>query len=47
MFVNCSGKLYAGNKEIKTVQEFRYLGINIVNNRTKPDYLLADRIQYA
>jgi hypothetical protein len=32
------------NAEIKTVNEFRYLGLNIVNNSNKPDKLLVDRI---
>jgi hypothetical protein len=47
MFVNCSGQLTVANLEIETVQEFRYLGLNIVNDRKNPDKLLLDRIQYA
>ena len=35
------------NKEIGTVKELRYLGLNIVNYRTKPDKLLQDRIEIA
>jgi hypothetical protein len=35
------------NAEIKTVNEFRYLGLSIVNNSNKPDKLLVDRIQHA
>jgi hypothetical protein len=47
MFVNCSGQLTVANLEIETVKEFRYLGLNIVNDRNNPDKLLLDRIQYA
>ena len=32
------------NQKIVTVKEFRYLGLNIANNRSKPDKLLEDRM---
>ena len=44
MFVNCNGELKVYNEEIKNVKEFRYLGINIANDRCKPDKLLLDRL---
>jgi hypothetical protein len=47
MFVNCDGQMKVLNREIETVKEFRYLGLNIVNHSSKPDKLLLDRILMA
>jgi hypothetical protein len=44
MFVNCDGILKVYNEEIKTVKSFRYLGLEIANDSTKPDKLLIDRL---
>lgn len=34
-------------EEIETVKEFIYLGIKLVNNSSKPDELLKDRLKLA
>ena len=39
--------MYVNNKEIKTVQEFKYLGIMLSNKATKPDKILKARLNAA
>jgi hypothetical protein len=40
MYVNCNGKLMMNKLELKTVTEFKYLGLIISNSSFKPDILL-------
>jgi hypothetical protein len=40
MYVNCTGKLLLNQQEIKTVNEFKYLGLIVSNKSFKPDILL-------
>ena len=39
--------MYVNNKEIETVQEFKYLGIMLSNKATKPDKILKARLNAA
>ena len=39
--------MYVNNKEINTVQEFKYLGIMLSNKATKPDKILKARLNAA
>ena len=39
--------MYVNNKEIETVQEFKYLGIMLSNQATKPDKILKARLNAA
>jgi hypothetical protein len=39
--------MYVDTKEIETVEEFRYLGIMLYNDATKPDKILKARLNAA
>jgi hypothetical protein len=39
--------MYVDNKEIEVVNEFKYLGIMLSNQATKPDYILKTRLNAA
>jgi hypothetical protein len=40
MYVNCSEKLRIGKKLVKSVKEFKYLGLKLTNSSKKPEALL-------
>jgi hypothetical protein len=40
MYVNCSAKLKIGKKLVKSVKEFKYLGLKLTNNSKRPEALL-------
>jgi hypothetical protein len=40
MYVNCDSKLKIGNSFVKTVREFKYLGLILSNSCKKPEALL-------
>ena len=40
MFINCNEQMFVDNQEIKTVNEFKYLGIVLSNKSTKPNKIL-------
>ncbi len=44
MFVNSSAQLYVYDKEIETIDKFKYLGIVIANNKTTPVAALEARL---
>jgi hypothetical protein len=44
MYVNCSGKLKIGQSYVKSVKEFKYLGLKLTNRSKKPEALLQERI---
>lgn len=44
MFINCSDRLKIGNVYVKSVKDFKYLGLILANNSKKPDALLLARI---
>jgi hypothetical protein len=39
--------MFVDNKKIETVSEFKYLGIRLANNATKPDIILKARLNAA
>jgi hypothetical protein len=39
--------MYVGSKQIKTVENFKYLGLNISNASSKPDNILLHRLAAA
>lgn len=47
MYVNCDSKLKIGNSFVKTVREFKYLGLILSNSCKKPEALLQARINKA
>jgi hypothetical protein len=40
MYINCSAKLNIGKKIVKSVKEFKYLGLKLTNNSKRPEALL-------
>jgi hypothetical protein len=40
MYVNCNSKLKIGVKYVKSVKEFKYLGLIMASNSRKPEALL-------
>jgi hypothetical protein len=40
MYVNCNSKLKIGTKYVKSVKEFKYLGLIMASNSKKPEALL-------
>ena len=40
MLINCNQKLYVNGVEIKTVREFKYLGLYMFDNVVSPEKLL-------
>jgi hypothetical protein len=47
MYIHGDAKLKVGDKYVKTVKEFKYLGLQISNSSKKPDILLKARINKA
>ena len=47
MYVNRKAKLRVGNFTVKTVAEFKYLGLILSNSSKRPDILLKGRINKA
>lgn len=47
MFVNCNDEMFIDNSAIETVNEFRYLGIMLQNNATKPVNIIKARLNAA
>lgn len=47
MFVNCNADIICNSTLLKSVSSFKYLGIKISNNSSKPDAVLRDRIYKA
>jgi hypothetical protein len=37
MYINCSAKLKIGKILVKSVKEFKYLGLKLTNNSKKPE----------
>ena len=47
MYVNCKYVLMIEKKEVKSVKEFKYLGLILANTSTTPGTLLQARINKA
>jgi hypothetical protein len=47
MYVNCLDELRIGNSLVKSVKEFKYLGLILANTSRKPETLLLARISKA
>ena len=47
MLVNCNAEMLVGDKKIDNVNEFKYLGIMMSNNTTKPDQIIKARLNAA
>jgi hypothetical protein len=44
MHVNCEGNIVCNGAVLANVNQFKYLGIEISNNSSKPDIILKSRI---
>jgi hypothetical protein len=40
MYINCKGKFYVNSEEISVVSKFKYLGLMVANNSSKPELML-------
>jgi hypothetical protein len=47
MYVNCLDELKIGTRVVKSVKEFKYLGLILANTSRKPETLLTARISKA